>query len=137
MPKIKDRIILDTNLWISFLLSKDYRKLDKLLKSDKVTLIFSTELLDEFVSVARRPKFKKYFSINDLNELLSEIQLIAEFIEVSSEVNRCRDKKDDFLLAMSKDGEADFLITGDLDLLEIGIFEKTRILTITSYLDIK
>lgn len=137
MPKTKDRIILDTNLWISFLLSKDYRKLDKLLNSNNVTLLFSRELLDEFVSVARRPKFKKYFSINDLNELLSEIQLIAEFIEVSSQVNRCRDKKDDFLLAMSKDGLADFLITGDLDLLEIGVFEKTRILTITSYLGIK
>ena len=56
MPKTKDRIIIDTNLWISFLLSKDFSKLDKLLNSENLVLLFSRELLDEFVDVARRPK---------------------------------------------------------------------------------
>lgn len=55
MSKIKNRIIIDTNLWISFLLSKDYTKLDKLFNSDSLVLLFSSELLDEFVEVARRP----------------------------------------------------------------------------------
>jgi putative PIN family toxin of toxin-antitoxin system len=137
MSKIKDRIIIDTNLWISFLLSKDYVKLDKLFNSENLILLFSRELLDEFVEVARRPKFKKYFSISDLNELLTEIHSRAEFIEVTSEVNLCRDEKDDFLLALAKDGNADFLVTGDNDLLELEKFEKTKILTITNYLEQK
>ena len=134
MPKTKDRIIIDTNLWISFLLSKDFSKLDKLFNSENLVLLFSRELLDEFVDVARRPKFKKYFSIGDLNDLLTEIHLRAEFIEVNSKVNLCRDEKDDFLLALSQDGNADFLITGDKDLLEIEKFGKTIILTISDYL---
>ena len=137
MSKIKDRIIIDTNLWISFLLSKDYVKLDKLFNSENLILLFSRELLDEFVEVARRPKFKKYFSISDLNELLTEIHSRAEFIEVTSEVNLCSDEKDDFLLALAKDGNADFLVTGDNDLLELEKFEKTKILTITNYLEQK
>ena len=137
MSKIKDRIIIDTNLWISFLLSKDYRKLDKLFNSENLILLFSLELLDEFIEVARRPKFKKYFSITDLNELLTEIHSKAEFIEVTTEVNLCRDEKDDFLLALAKDGNADFLITGDNDLLEIEKFEKTMILTMANYLEKK
>jgi uncharacterized protein len=137
MSKIKDRIIIDTNLWISFLLSKDYVKLDKLFNSENLILLFSRELLDEFVEVARRPKFKKYFSISDLNELLTEIHSRAEFIEVTSEVNLCRDEKDDFLLALAKDGNADFLVTGDNDLLELEKFEKTKILTMTNYLEKK
>ena len=63
MTKTKDRVIIDTNLWISFLLTKDFSKLDKILSEEKIVLIFSEELLDEFIEVARRPKFKKYFLV--------------------------------------------------------------------------
>jgi putative PIN family toxin of toxin-antitoxin system len=134
MSKAKDRVIIDTNLWISFLLSKDYTKLDKLFRQQNITLLFSKDLLEEFIEVARRPKFKKYFSISDLNDLLSEIYFRAEFIEVTSEVIFCRDSKDDFLLSLAKDSNASHLITGDVDLLEIKNFEGTKILTITEYL---
>ena len=134
MSKAKDRVIIDTNLWISFLLSKDYTKLDKLFRQQNITLLFSKDLLEEFIEVARRPKFKKYFSISDLNDLLSEIYFRAEFIEVTSEVIFCRDSKDDFLLSLAKDSNASHLITGDVDLLEIKNFEETIILTITEYL---
>lgn len=134
MPKAKDRVIIDTNLWISFLLSKDYSKLDKLFRQQQITLLFSKSLLEEFIAVARRPKFKKYFSLSDLNDLLSEIHLRAEFIEVTSNVILCRDLKDDFLLSLAKDSNASHLITGDNDLLEIKKFEQTIILTIAEYL---
>jgi uncharacterized protein len=134
MPKTKDRVIIDTNLWVSFLLSKDYLKLDKLFRQQNITLIFSKNLLEEFIEVARRPKFKKYFSLADLNDLLSEIYLNAEFIEVNSTVILCRDSKDDFLLSLAKDSKASHLVTGDKDLLEIKQFEKTIILTIAEYL---
>lgn len=134
MPK-SDRIIIDTNLWISFLLTKDYSKLDKLFSKNGLILLFSQELLEEFVEVARRPKFKKYFAVADLNSLLSEIHLKAEFFEVNSDINFCRDPKDDFLLSLSQDGNATHLITGDKDLLEIKMFGKTLILTITEYLE--
>jgi putative PIN family toxin of toxin-antitoxin system len=134
MPKAKDRVIIDTNLWISFLLSKDYSKLDKLFRQQNITLIFSKSLLEEFIEVARRPKFKKYFSLADLNELLSEIDLRAEFIDVKSAVILCRDSKDDFLLSLAKDSNASHLVTGDNDLLAIKKFEKKIILTISEYL---
>lgn len=134
MPK-KDRIIIDTNLWISFLLSKDYLKLDTLFSNNDLVLLFSPELLEEFVEVARRPKFKKYFAVADLNSLLGEIHLRAEFIEVTTEINLCRDPKDDFLLSLSRDGNATHLITGNKDLLEIKMFGETLILTISDYLD--
>lgn len=58
------RIIIDTNLWIHFLLSKQFAFLDKLLVK-KVKLIFSEELLFEFLEVVNRPKLKKYFRYNE------------------------------------------------------------------------
>jgi putative PIN family toxin of toxin-antitoxin system len=42
------RIIIDTNLWISFLITKDYSKLDEVIFSKQGILVFSQELLDEF-----------------------------------------------------------------------------------------
>ena len=45
------RVIIDTNLWVSFLISKNYIELDKILTTDQITLIFSRELLEEFLNV--------------------------------------------------------------------------------------
>ena len=69
-----------------------------------------------------------------LQSLLIKIREKANFIAVSSKVNICRDSKDDFLLALAKDGKATHLITGDKDLLDIKLFGKTKIITITEYL---
>lgn len=129
------RLILDTNLWISFLISSKYEKLDKLLFDQKCTLLFSRELLEEFITVAERPKLKKYFSNNDLIDLLETIDEVAEFVEVTTEVTECRDPKDNFLLSLAIDGDADFLLTGDHDLLVLERVGDTEIKTISEFLD--
>ena len=134
MPRLKDRVIIDTNLWISFLLTGDYQKLDVILSERDIDLLFSQTLIDEFIDVANRPKFKKYFSSADLAELLLRVTERALFIEVTSTVDICRDPKDNFLLALAKDGKATHLITGDNDLLSLKSFYKTKIVTLTSYL---
>ena len=134
MPKLKDRVIIDTNLWISFLINNDYFKLDKILSDKLATLLYSQELIDEFIEVAQRPKFRRYFSADDLQALLLAMSDRAIFIDVSSTVTVCRDEKDNFLLALAKDGKASHLITGDKDLLVLKRFGKTKILTITEYL---
>ena len=137
MQKQKDRIIFDTNLLISFLLFQDYSKLDSILSQKKIVLLFSQALIDEFIEVAQRPKFKKYFSPSDLQTLLLRISERSIFIDVTSQVNICRDPKDNFLLSLAKDGKASHLITGDNDLLTIKKYQKTAILTLTEYLSKK
>jgi len=134
MPNAKDRVIIDTNLWISFLLTKDFSKFDRILSEELLTLLFSEELLEEFLEVAKRPKFRKYFSMPDLHELLTQIKDRAEFIIVNSVTNICRDPKDNYLLSLAKNGKATHLITGDKDILDIKMFGKTKILTLTAYL---
>jgi uncharacterized protein len=51
-----------------------------------------------------------------------------------SNVSLCRDKEDDFLLTLARDGKATYLITGDKDLITIDTFEQTRIVTLTEFL---
>jgi len=134
MANRPERIVIDTNIFISFLISDTFSKLDKHLRTNEVRFLFSEELLNEFLEVVNRPKFKKYFSDKDLGNLLNSINLHADFIEVTVHVDICRDKKDNFLLALCEDGKADYLITGDEDLLILKKFKKTTILKITDYL---
>ncbi|TDE14620.1 putative toxin-antitoxin system toxin component, PIN family [Dyadobacter psychrotolerans] len=136
MPNKVSRIILDTNLWISFLISRDFSKLDDLIITKGCVLIFSKELLDEFLEVASRPKFRRYFSQSDVEDILDTIDEFAEFITVKSQFDLCRDVKDNFLLSLSLDGAADFLITGDSDLIDIKEFNNTRILNITDFFNL-
>ena len=130
MANAPSRVILDTNLWISYLISSRLIKIDLMLEKGQIRLIFSEESLGEFIEVANRPKFRKFFSEEDIIELLSLIHHFVEIVEVHSEINICRDPKDNFLLALAKDSNADFLVTGDKDLLEIGNFHGTQIITI-------
>ena len=128
------RIIIDTNLWISFLITNDYTKLDEIILSGNAILVFSQELLDEFLAVAKRPKFRRFFSLADIEELLETISDYADLVKVKTPINVCRDPKDNFLLALSIDGRADFLLTGDNDLLELSKIGETTIVTISDFL---
>ena len=135
MPR-SHKIIIDTNLWIHFLLTKQFSFLDKLLEK-KVKFIFSEELLSEFLEVVKRPKLSKYFQEKDLEQLIEIIDQYAEFYRITTIVEICRDEKDNFLLALSKESNADFLLTGDKDLLILKKFEQTEIVTIAEYKLIK
>ena len=134
MPNKVSRIIIDTNLWISFLITKDFTKLDEIIFSGNGILVFSDELLNEFLEVAKRPKFRRFFSPADIEELLETIDEYAEFVNVKTKIEVCRDPKDNFLLSLSIDGNADFLLTGDKDLLDLIKFGETKIITISHFL---
>ena len=133
--KIK-KVIIDTSLWISFLISKNYSQLDEIIFEKKCIIVFSEELLNEFLEVIKRPKLRRFFSQEDTENLIETIEEYAQFNEVTSKVTVCRDEKDNFLLSLSKDSDADFLITGDKDLLVLEKFEQTTILTMTQFLEI-
>jgi hypothetical protein len=129
-----EKIILDTNLWISFLISNNFSQLDQLIEKKEIILIFSNELLEEFIEVIHRPKFKKYVSEEDIANLLNYFDQYAKIIEVKSNVQICRDQKDNFLLNLSIDSKAHFLITGDKDLLVLKRVQKTKIISFRDFL---
>lgn len=66
--------------------------------------------------------------------LISLIRRRSLFINVTSQITLSRDAKDDFLLALSIDGQADYLLTGDEDLLVLEKIESTLILKIADFI---
>ncbi|MDB9394103.1 putative toxin-antitoxin system toxin component, PIN family [Microcystis aeruginosa] len=123
-PPIK--VIIDTNLWISFLIGKQLAK--------TLVPIFSPQLLNEINLVTERPKLQKHFPQSKVQELLELVNIIGLCIETKSKINICRDAKDNYLLALAKDSQADFLITGDQDLLILQQFGITKIVTYQQFL---
>ena len=129
------KVVLDTNLWISFLITNDFSRWDQIIFEKHCTLIFSKELVEEFLDIAKRPKFRRFFARPDIENMLDTIYEYADFVKVTSNIKLCRDPKDDFLLSLSVDGNVDFLLTGDKDLLELKSISTTRIITISEFLD--
>ena len=131
-PPIK--VIIDTNFWISFLIGKQLASLKYLLIEKTLVPIFYPQLLNEINLVTKRPKLQKHFPESKVQELLELLSIIGLCIETKSKINICRDAKDNYLLALAKDSQADFLITGDQDLLILQQFGITKIVTYQQFL---
>ena len=69
-----------------------------------------------------------------IESLMILIHRRSIFIDVTSQIALSRDTKDDYLLALSLDGNADFLITGDNDLLVLGKYQQTVIMKIADFI---
>lgn len=133
MPKRKTKVIIDTNLFISFLIGKRLRKLKSRLIESSVELIFAEQNIKELQIVTERDKFRKYFPQNDVWDLVKFIRITGSVYSIDKADKICRDPKDDFLLALSKKGKAHYLVTGDKDLLELKKYHKTKMITIDEF----
>lgn len=127
------RIIIDTNLWISFLIGRKLSCLLDLLSYPEYQLVVSSELTEEIREVFMRPKFTKYYTHENLELLLKFLKNRAVSFTLKNIPSRCRDPKDDYLLELALVSDADFLITGDKDLLDIKEIGNCQILTATEF----
>jgi uncharacterized protein len=134
MPSQKpNKIILDTNVWISFLIGKELQDLKDLIVSEKVRVITTDQLVTEIKLVTSRDKLKKYFNQEKVTDLISLLDILADKVKIKRIDKICRDPKDDFLLALSKESRANYLITGDKDLLDIKVYGRTKIMTVRQF----
>jgi len=123
------RVIFDTNVWISFLIGKRLSFIKKYIISGEITIIVSENLLREIRGVTAREKLKKYFPLESVTELITLLETIAENIEIIPTHFINRDPKDNFLLDLIDFSKADYLVTGDNDLLAHNPFKTATILT--------
>ena len=134
MPKKrKIRVIVDTNCWISFLIGKRLSRLVDLLSREYVQLIICDELLAEIRDVTSRPKFAKYFPANEVESLIEFMRIIGEQFEPHSQIQLCRDESDDYLLNLAIESHAQYLVTGDQDLLVISKIEDCSIVDAVTF----
>ena len=97
-------------------------------------VIAMTEILQsEIMAVASRPKFACHFAPEAGERLLTFLRSRSENYPLSEIPKRCRDPKDDYLLEFARVANADFLITGDKDLIEMHQMDRCQILTLDEF----
>jgi putative PIN family toxin of toxin-antitoxin system len=131
----KKRLVVDANIWVSSLLSQDFQVRTGVFFLSENLLLTSKALFNDLDNALRKPYLTKRIILADYEELITKLRTDAELVDVHSIVEVCRDPKDNFLLALAKDGNADYLITGDADLRVIKEFEKTKIVTLSEFME--
>jgi len=100
-------------------------------------LIVSAETLYELEDVLSRPKFDIYLPLQERLSFFHYLRQSSKFIESVTPLSVCRDPKDDKFLALALTGQADFILTGDQDLLALHPFRSIDIFNPRQYLDRK
>ena len=127
-------IIIDTNLWVSFLIGKKLSIMRTLFTNPEIKIYVCDELLDEFTDVSSRLKIRKYITDNDLQETYKLIDRYCYHVPISKQATSfVRDKKDLYILSLAETIPADFILTGDKDLLSLQSHYQTRIITYTEF----
>jgi putative PIN family toxin of toxin-antitoxin system len=98
------------------------------------SILVSLPVLAELDEVLSRPKFDRYVSLEDREVFLGKFVRETEAIEITESIQVCRDSRDDMFLELAISGGADFVITGDRDLLALDPFRGVRILTPDAFL---
>ncbi len=135
------RVLLDANIFTSFLLHPDrdspYAAIIRAAVAGQFTLLMPEELLAEFGARAKtKPYLIRHIAPEDVDAFIELIAAVAESLpglDVPVPVVT-RDPKDDYLLAHAVLGRADYLVTGDRDLLVLGQVEDVFIVTPREFL---
>lgn len=135
MEKEVKIIVADTNWWVSLLIKRFDNKFAEILFSPELKFVSSDELTEEIRKTLSKERLQKHLNSETIFRFWPLYETLVVKINVVSIVSICRDPDDNFLLALAKDSNADFLITGDKDLLSIGKFENTIICSLTDFIE--
>lgn len=129
------RCVFDTNAIVSAMLSRTATPGLALARAyDNGRLLVSVPLMRELHDVVSRPKFDRYVTPNERQRFLGLLVRDARLVEITESIRACRDPKDDQVLELAVCGRADWIITGDADLLVLDPFRGIRIVTAADFL---
>lgn len=124
------RVVLDTNIIVSALLAPAGKPaaIIRIWLDGKFTLLTCAVHIDELRSTLQKPRVSERIKPHKAGRLVNLVRKLAEYIDPLPRVERSPDPTDDFLLAMSEGGKADYLVTGDkCGLLALGTHKGTQI----------
>jgi len=129
------RFVFDTNVVVSALLLADSiprQAFDKALNHG--TILISVPVILELAEVLSRKKLDKYLLEDERMRFLVGLLKESELVDATETITICRDPKDNKFLDLAFYGQADYIVTGDMDLLVLHPFEGIQILTPKEFL---
>lgn len=130
------RVVIYTNLWVSFVYGKFHSPLNRLLVDETIDIVASKELVNEIGDVLNRPKFANRIDQKIINQFLPLLRQSVIMHQPTAGARVGADPKDYFLFALASSSKAQYLITGDKQLLSIKKYKQTKIVSLTEFLDL-
>ena len=128
------KIIIDTNIWISYLIGKTLAELKKLINNPGINIIITDKLIHEIKETFERKHLDKYFKDENFMEFWKYLEEIKTTVEIDFFPSICRDEDDNYLLTIAEKTVSNFLITGDKDLLVLKEYKRTKILRFRDFM---
>jgi uncharacterized protein len=136
------KAVVDTNIFVSSLLSIKGRPAEilNLWRDALFILVTSPSIISEIKSVLQRPAIKKKYRISA--ELIDKLILLLEkdalLVPGLSNVSGAvpEDPSDEIFLSAALDAEAQFIVSGDRHLLDLGEFRGIPILTVQGFFEL-
>lgn len=132
------KVVLDSNVFVSFLISHQppISTILDLWARGKLVICYSTEILDELEAALKYPKIRELVSSSEIESLINAVKILGILVIPTKRIEICRDKKDNKYLEVCLETASKFLISGDKDLLVLGEFEGTKIVSPGDFVDL-
>lgn len=137
------RAVFDTNVLVSSLIRHGKpRDLWNCVLDGRITLVTSKAILDEFDGVVARPKITRYLDDVMISKFRQILYQVAEIVEIDKknvvalQSSILKDPDDNVIIETALVGKSDYIISGDKDLLDLMVFEKTEIVSVEQMLEI-
>lgn len=124
------KVIIDCNVWISFLLGFQKELMHDVLTNEHIDVYVCPQLMREIRDVANRSKIRSRIGKDDLEQLYRLIKAYCIYTTITYKADvHIRDSKDLYLLSLADSIEADYIISGDKDLTDLEKHRSTSILS--------
>lgn len=127
------RAVLDTNILISALgWDGNEDRVVRMALSGKLEIVTSPQLMGEFKRAALQPGLD--FTEAEVDEFFDALLEVCSLVNPPPTLKVARDTADNKILECALEGHAEFVISGDKDLLELGEFRGVKILNAGDFL---
>lgn len=129
------RVVIDTNVLISaiFWTGKPKYLLNQV-RLGKLTFLTSKTLLAELKGILTRQDKPFRLSVAEAEQVAVAMRDLAEIVEPRQRLSICQDEEDNRVLECAAEGHAEWIITGDLQLLGLRSFQGMPLVTVASFL---
>jgi len=124
-----EKLVIDTNVWISYFLGGKTTNLTKAILDFELEVFTNQQLIAELKDVLQRPKLCKLLKLPISSYLDIHQSLTIYCTEPFERVEGIPDTKDEFLFALGIKKKANYLITGDQGLCDLKVFQSIKIIT--------
>ncbi len=123
-------VVLDCNIWISLTIN---RRLDYIVRMAETGIRIAScrELRAEITDVLARPKLQKFVPPESVAKVAELHDLVSKTYKLTNIPQIVSDGKDNYLFALCAKSNANYLVSGDKIVLQVGIYENTTMVTLS------